>query len=135
MEVSVAILFETKDQSQADFIASMFDIETQPLDLDEVADAYKSLYSELEFADEPDSFERISETRIVAYYDVLSGMTALNDTVLPYLGQGLKNILFVMVGDEGNEWLKLKGNEMIYFTPKDHAEDYDIVEAVKLVGE
>lgn len=133
MEVSVAVLFEAKDKAQADFIYSMWDVETQPLD-DEVEQQHKALYSEIEFADEPDVFDRLSDTKLVAFYDVLSGMDALDDVVGPYLGQGLKNIVFVMAADEGNEWLKLSGDKMAYFTPKAHAEDDDIVEAVKLVG-
>lgn len=129
MEVSAAILIKTSDKSLAQFIYSMWDEETQPLDEDDIALEFKGLFSELEFEETPTNIE-LDGNNLLAFFDCMNGMHAIDDLTTPYLNSAIDSMLLVITGDEGEEWFKLEKNKVKDFRPKHN--DNDLFQALRL---
>jgi len=122
MEVSAAILVKASNPTLGDLIYSMWDEETQPLDEDEVSPEFHAVFEELEFAETPTSMMKDGDNYF-AFFDCMNGMSALSELTAPYKGSKIDYMLIVIAAEEGQDWYKLKGNNVKSFRPKYRKDD------------
>jgi len=129
MELCVAMLVKTSDKKLADFIFSMWDEDTQPLDEDEVSPEFRELFLQLEFEYTPTTI-RQDDTMLFAFFDCVSGSLGVRHFSHPYFNSGIDFQLIAMFGDEGGDWYKCKNNKIKSFNPK-YSDDEDLFVALR----